>query len=653
MGSAHAVLALLQENSFPASGWRVFPKQAYAEAVSDFRNKIRSDGPYVNRTIKEEEFLLGLIPESLPSAYENPIYYLRLHLVAKFLEEHFAEFSKHLPPLFGIAHSPKKVVLGTLPVESVNAVVYDLSPHDEVLICFRAGLFDFLDGITQLVVEIVEELGRSVNDLAGDVGKWGKVAFDQEALERHLDANPSLQNAFLQIILKYAANLGNADLADILSGIRRGKAPRESKDWELFGICHLMFVLGHEYGHLLAGHLTPTKGALCMIGGIRVENQRNSWEEEMLADLIGEGLVETYLASLGMRSGEGKVVAAFCLSALDLLQRAMAIIRTGYEENRPVVSHPPHFIRRYRLQTMGLEGLRDEERVATAIVYRSSKMLEYVLETLWHREKRHIYHELKKCKTVFQRAEIERMYPDGVAGLPYKPLTPADNQHYEEIEKDTVTTERGAFKYGAMRAYLYLAPYAVAEGHATEADAIGIRENVQKELTRFLPPTEAKDVQKRTLGADELFAVGEKGLERWGVRIQLAADVGSLVTAFKHLGHSAAERLYSGMAKRINGRTFGVGYPSCRSQMPDDLRVWRAVSELCATGVCGVVPSQSLKERCVLAVENYYLGSPERWAWYESPCFIQWRRWDGAGRTSSLRMQAFVGGGGCHERRRI
>src|ERR1039458_3804612 len=199
MGSAHAVLALLQENSFPASGWRVFPKQAYAEAVSDFRNKIRSDGPYVNRTIKEEEFLLGLIPESLPSAYENPIYYLRLHLVAKFLEEHFAEFSKHLPPLFGIAHSPKKVVLGTLPVESVNAVVYDLSPHDEVLICFRAGLFDFLDGITQLVVEIVEELGRSVNDLAGDVGKWGKVAFDQEALERHLDANPSLQNAFLQI----------------------------------------------------------------------------------------------------------------------------------------------------------------------------------------------------------------------------------------------------------------------------------------------------------------------------------------------------------------------------------------------------------------------------------------------------------------------
>ena len=606
MGPAQTLLASLQESSFAESGWRVFPKEAYGEAVSHFRDKMRSDGPAVNGTVEAEEFLLGLMPEALPSAYENPIYYLRLHMAAKFLEENLAMFSEHIPPLFGAAHLTKKVVLGTLPLESVNAVVYDLSPDDEVLICFRAGLFGFLDGITQLAIEIVEGLGRSVNALADNVGRWGKVAFDQGALEGHLDANRGLQDAFLQIILKYAANLGKADVSDILSRIKRGKAPGESREWSLFGTCQLMFVLGHEYGHLLAGHLSPAKGALCMVGGIQLENQRNSWEEEMAADLIGEVLVDRYLASIGMQSGEGAVVAAFSLSALDLLQRAMAIIRTGYETNRPVVSHPPPFIRRYRLQTAGLGRLRDKKRVATSIVYRSSKMLEYVLETLWHREKRHIYHELKKCRTVFQRAEIEGMYPGGAASLPYKPFTAADDLHYEEIEKDTVSTERGAFKYGAMRAYLFLAPYAVAEGHATEADAIGIRESVQKDLVRFLPPAEAKDVQKRELSADEIFAIGEKGLKRWGARIELAADIGSLVTAFKHLGNSAAERVYSGMAKRIDGLTFGVGYPSCRSLMPDDLRVWRAVSELCVPGVCGVVPSQSLKEQCVLALENYY-----------------------------------------------
>jgi len=136
----------------------------------------------------------------------------------------------------------------------------------------------------------------------------------------------------------------------------------------------LMFVLGHEYGHIFSGHLSPQKATLCLVGGVQVENQRHSYAEELLADQLGEALVQCHLASIGMQNNEAAIVSSFSSPPWTSFSAYWPSSIPDTKKNRPCSSHPPPNSRRSKLQAAQVGRLVDEKRVATATTLRTAKI---------------------------------------------------------------------------------------------------------------------------------------------------------------------------------------------------------------------------------------------------------------------------------------
>jgi len=591
MSYALEQLVLLQQSAGARCGCPKYPASVYKKHLSQALQFVPPE--------YRAEFA-RFVPSTLPTEYENPLYYFHLYVVARLLDEHLEKFSSELPNVLSVPQVPKNIVIGTIPIRSVNAMVCQFDATDEVLICFRAGLFEFLDELTHLVLAMMEELESAVSAVPAEAQRWTALAFDQNALDRYLDSHLEVRTAFVQIITQFGVGFAS----NVKSNIWRSAFPKDSQDtgtklYMPFMQYLLMFVLGHEYGHLLAGHLSVKKAVLCMVGGMQVENQRHSYQEELNADLIGEGFVKVYLQSIGMQNQEELIVSSFFLTAVDLLQRAIAINYTGHDKNRPWSSHPPPFSRRWKLQTAHTNSLVDEERAAVAATLRSAKMLEFVLESLWMRSMDDIYRELAHYPASPDWAETETdYYPAGVASTPYT-LSSRDDASRQEMNR---TAECGAFHYGQLRALMFLAPYAVAEGYAIDDDARDLEKSALSALLRFAPPEDAQVLSRQGLRAEEIFELEAKALPD-EADIAIAADLGSLVVSASHFPHPAAQRVFSGMARSINAKSLGMAYGIA---LPDEPRVWRAINELCAVALCGVVPTQRLLSECITIIKEYY-----------------------------------------------
>ncbi|MBW8331134.1 MAG: hypothetical protein K0M40_03860 [Prolixibacteraceae bacterium] len=545
---------------------------------------------------EDRKELETFVPSSLPTKYENPVYYFKLYLAARQLDKLLEKFSSELSSVLCVPQFRKDIVIGTIPLRSVNAMVCQFDTTGEVLICFRTGLFEFLNELTNLVFAMMKELGPAVGTIPAETQRWTALSFDQDSLVRYLDSHPKVRAAFIQIMIQF----GTGVVSKEHSQIWRTAFPETGRDTELDWFQHYMhmFVLGHEYGHLLAGHLSEKKAELCMVGGVQVENQRHSYQEELEADLIGIAFVGSFLRSIGMQNQEELIVSSFFLSAADLLQRVISVIYTGFDMNRPVSSHPPPFGRRWKLQTSLVELLVDDQRAAVAVTFRSAKMLEFVLETLWMHSMDEIYRELARFPASPDWAEID-CYPGGVESIPY---TMSTRDEHASRKKMNRSVERGAFHYGQFRAMLFLAPYAVAEGYATDADTRSVEKSALSALLRFTTPAEAQVLGRQGLRADAIFELEEKILPNAG-EIKIAADLGSLIVSAGHFPHPAAQRIFSGMARSINANSTGLAN---RLALPDELRVWRAINELCSIAICGIVPSQKLLYECTTIIEWHY-----------------------------------------------
>lgn len=141
-----------------------------------------------------------------------------------------------------------------------------------------------------------------------------------------------------------------------------------------------LFVVGHEYGHITAGHLKESNLRSHDINGKRIERITPNWEMEFEADRIGLFLL--------IKSCNENSLMPFCylgpelfFTFLDLSERANNLLHLG-KERRACGSdtHPPIYDRRKRVRQIFKDSMPSNRLESYSV---ASGFLENVFESLW------------------------------------------------------------------------------------------------------------------------------------------------------------------------------------------------------------------------------------------------------------------------------
>lgn len=296
-----------------------------------------------------------------PTRFEDPFTFLLLEARATDLEEVAEEIGAKLVA---------RPVLGTLPHGQFNALAIEVPGATEHLVVFHRGVF----GLINLVAKAVAAT------LPPTDPKHAGVSFDLDrervmhALRRDGTPAQRLADFLVGYILaghphaaeQYFLRQPSATLAALLA--RGGQ----------------LFVLGHEYGHIVAGHLEHSAHSERRLGPRSVDVLRPDWRLEYEADDIG---MRFALASLRTKS-RLDLALSYCgidlvFSALALVERALAtLIHGAPAENAGSDTHPPPALRRNVLRSRVGE-LPDCAAVSGALTL--SANVEAVLELMWTR----------------------------------------------------------------------------------------------------------------------------------------------------------------------------------------------------------------------------------------------------------------------------
>ncbi len=295
-----------------------------------------------------------------PSPYEDPLMYSILVELAGHIET--ATTQVRLPV-------PRRPVLGSLPHGRVNAVTILVPGTDEHLVLFESQMFLFALLLSKAVARALPLTSRD--------GEWLGFSVEQGAIEERIDSDESVPRRFTEVVLAYAT-----------TG-RPGDAPRYVEDGPRGVIAgHLrealeLFVLGHEYGHVVAGHLTAAAGRTALLPGEGVEALEYSWRQEHEADIYGSLLSTAAMQTVKrLDAGLSYWGSDLFFSAMDVMDRAVSLLRTGDETRQTIGSHPPAGQRRAVLRDTLRRQLGEEH--ANRVVS-LGELLERVVAALWER----------------------------------------------------------------------------------------------------------------------------------------------------------------------------------------------------------------------------------------------------------------------------
>lgn len=366
VGERHKVLAYLEEIQRRTYEFlEIEPDWMSARRVAFNEEFLRRfyDSPIRRPSQTFEEFRewalkeLQGCPEVPISAYQDPAWYSLLAGMAKEIEEVLAERNMGLNP------SP---IFGSLPTGRVNGVALKVPDTDQVIVLIEDGLFGFANLAAKAVARLFP--------FKGD--EDGRLIFSTASSDWQLQftAKPEVSERFLELILAY-----------ILGGHpHKAKAYLPDANYEVVSsvLCGSMelFVLGHEYGHFVCGHLNEGSTRKAMIGGEDSDKIATNWQQEFEADVRG---LEYMLAVMGKRGFDLSLSfwgADFFFCCIDIVEKAVSTIRTGSSDVHLSSTHPPTNMRRELLHSV-LKNSVPEEHAAGPL--QLAGIVKSILDQLW------------------------------------------------------------------------------------------------------------------------------------------------------------------------------------------------------------------------------------------------------------------------------
>jgi hypothetical protein len=326
------------------------------------RSSIESRFP--DATVEDRERLLEAViahdreSAQCPTAYENRHDYMIMLGLAESIK-------KAAGTLIKVA--PEWPLIATLPSCQVNAMAVRVPGCNEYVIFFESQLTTFTLLLSKVVVQAIPL--REV-DSAGSYN----YSVKREDIIHHIEANEEVRRRFFELVWAYAA-FGMPALAPqyIL-----GSSYVELSDL----LCESMelFAFGHEYSHIVFGHLDAPEAARQRLLNAPADEIVYSWIQEHLADVLGVRL--SCLAMMESRKVDAALSfwgADLFFSALELMDKAVSLLRHGDENVQQLGSHPPSGERRAILRAslpdfLGEENARGAVALGEAVEFASARL---------------------------------------------------------------------------------------------------------------------------------------------------------------------------------------------------------------------------------------------------------------------------------------
>jgi hypothetical protein len=143
-----------------------------------------------------------------------------------------------------------------------------------------------------------------------------------------------------------------------------------------------LFALGHEYGHILKGHLGQQRPAAGLGGPREADPEELAWsnQEEVEADAQGLSLSVAAGQSRGHDLPIGFLGADFYFTMTHVLERAISVLRHGHENvSADATTHPPPVLRRMILRHVLSRHRTPQVDAAIGL----GENMEQVVEMLW------------------------------------------------------------------------------------------------------------------------------------------------------------------------------------------------------------------------------------------------------------------------------
>ena len=263
-------------------------------------------------------------------------------------------------------------VIGTLPTDRVNAMAVSVPSSDEYLVIFHSQLLPFI-GLIARVCSKVTPFTLSDEGIV--------ASFAKDHIRTSIEQNPRGVRAFQELLE-----------ACLITGRPSAVGPdlELTREQTVFSgslfYCIGTFILGHEYAHIFANHLSSAARSPVVIGGQTEEEVLWSWRAEDEADTYGVLIMLRAMSSqdLWLRFWGPKLF----LSCTSVLENALSILRTGKESKpRLTATHPPTELRHNHIGQLMVTYLKTN------------------LESLGTNNRETVIHAAKETETVMDAAE--------------------------------------------------------------------------------------------------------------------------------------------------------------------------------------------------------------------------------------------------------
>lgn len=265
----------------------------------------------------------------LPTQFENPASYFMLHALSKEIEEAATDLSMSIPihPL-----------VGTLPTGRVNAMTIALPSSNEYLVIFDPEVFKFAYFLSQVLTRALPvKLDRDSGNL--------HYSTDENDWTENIGKHPEILEHFQEVLLAYLR--GSLIDASIHVSVNPDSLTTEGsvrmRDIYIppYGVntenllalilfnSMILFIMGHEYGHIIGGHLSQGQTALTLLGEEKVDEVFYSWKQEIEADYTGLGLAINAMQRMGTDISLGFCGADFFFSCMTIVERGASVLLTG------------------------------------------------------------------------------------------------------------------------------------------------------------------------------------------------------------------------------------------------------------------------------------------------------------------------------------
>jgi hypothetical protein len=335
---------------------------------------------------KSANSLFGKV--NTPTPYELPGTY--------WLMSSLAEDIERLQPKSPQKELPRPV-FGTLPTGKVNARAILVPTSNEYLLVFESEIFTFCNLLSKIIAQSLpfnlvgssfEKQGQSREE-----SDWTYSLLNED-IAKNIRENRQIQLRFEQLLLAYILQ-GSPSFAPryMLRDPHLSFASLLRRPMELF-------IMGHEYGHIIGEHHKASKIVSGNILGMKVNEIQYQGKEESEADFTG-----LYL-TLQIAKEYGYPGAVLVFAGMDVLQRSLSVFSNGVEYPPDVAkhesrgSHPPPSFRREIAQEF-MTGTFNVHPSSFPLVLGSA--IDKIMKMLWESTRPTIFREYKMKKRVNPR----------------------------------------------------------------------------------------------------------------------------------------------------------------------------------------------------------------------------------------------------------